>query len=142
MQFPREEAEEGGLGITPLVDVVLLLLIFFLVTTSFTEPRMALELPEAASGEASTEQPILTVTLGEDGSLRLGDEEVDLSGLATRLAELEVPEEEELELRAGDQVAHGRVVEVLDLARQAGIGRIGISVREPGSRTGSPAEAR
>ena len=63
MRFAREEEEDPGLGITPLVDVVLLLLIFYVVTTSFVKPSLDVMLPEAESGAASSEPAPMVVTI-------------------------------------------------------------------------------
>ncbi len=126
MRFARVEDEEAGLGLAPLIDVVLLLLIFFLVTTSFTEPRLGIELPESKSAEAPG-RATWQVTLAADGTTLLDGEKIDSSGLEDAF-ERAADDEAELELRADKSVEHGRVVEVLGLARSQGVTRIGIAV--------------
>lgn len=125
MRFHAPPVEESGVGITPLVDVVLLLLIFFIVTTSFSEPRIALELPEAVTGAPEDERERLRVTLESDGALLVDGSASDVAGLAAALAAGAV---EGLELRADREVPHGRVVEVLDLSRQHGVVDVSIAV--------------
>lgn len=135
MRIARPEDEEASLGLAPLIDVVLLLLIFFLVTSSFATPRVPLELPPAQTGEAPGPAG-LTVTLSEDGGLRIDDRQASLSELEQALDAVAGPEAELL-LRADRQVPHGRVVEVLDLARRHAVEQIGIAV-SPGGAGSSP----
>lgn len=121
--------EEAELGLAPLIDVVLLLLIFFLVTTSFATPRIPLELPGASSGEPPKAAK-LSVVLTADGGLFLDEEPVDLETLGVRFGAAEP--DTDLELRADEAVPHGRVVGVLDRARENGI--VDIAVAVAGSR--------
>ena len=125
MRFATRTQEGATLGLAPLIDVVLLLLIFFVVTTSFTEPRMQLELPGA---ESATPQPpaTLVVSIGADGALQVDGEDADRAALAERLAEASAADGE-LEIRADRATPHGNVVEVLDAAQKVGLTRIGIA---------------
>lgn len=132
MRFAREEEEDPGLGITPLVDVVLLLLIFYVVTTSFVKPSLDVMLPEAESGAPSSEPAPMVVTITAGGEIRTEGKVVDLDELGARLADL-AEDERRVELRADDGVRHGRVVEVLDVARRNGVLDVGIAVDRPPS---------
>lgn len=125
MRFHAPPLEDSGLGITPLVDVVLLLLIFFIVTTSFSEPRIALELPDAVTGAPEDPRERLRVTLRSDGGLLVDGSASDAEGLTAALAAGGV---DGLELRADREVPHGRVVEVLDLSREHGVADVSIAV--------------
>ncbi len=128
MKLPMEEVEEAQLGLAPMLDVVLLLLIFFLVTTSFTAPRMDLELPEALTGEVAT-PGLFLVSIGADGALELDGDPVEMEALADRLAVgAKESDDTELVVRADAAVDHGRVVEVLDVARREGLTQVGIEV--------------
>lgn len=142
MRFARHADEEAGIGLAPLIDVVLLLLIFFLVTTSFREPQLPLSLPRAATGEAGGPERVV-VSLGEDGALRVDGRPMDLQGLDAYLAESLEAGPPALELRADEEVLHGRVVEVLDLARRRGVETLGIAVRagEVGEAGAGPPES-
>ena len=126
MRIARPEEEEASLGLAPLIDVVLLLLIFFLVTSSFAKPRIPLDLPPAETGEAP-EPPSFVITLTLDGGLLIGEEPASLDALGTTLAAEGGPETELL-LRADEQVPHVRVVEVLDLARRHDVENVSIAV--------------
>jgi len=140
VRFARAQDEEAGIGLAPLVDVVLLLLIFFLVTTSFREPEIPLSLPRATTGEASGPERVV-VSLAENGALRVDGRPVDLEALDAYLTERAGGDAAggfALEVRADQAVRHGRVVEVLDLARRRGVERLGIAVRA-GEASGAPA---
>lgn len=126
MRWTRHAEEEASLGLAPLIDVVLLLLIFFLVASSFVQPRLPLDLPEASTGEAPGPES-LVVSLTEDGELRLGEEATQVEALA-RALEHQAGPETQLLIRADERVPHGRVVEVLDVARGIELGGIGIAV--------------
>lgn len=128
MRLAAPEVEEAQLGLAPLLDVVLLLLIFFLVTTSFTAPRIGLELPQATTGAVAPASP-LVVEIDARGGIHLDGNAVEADALGGRLAqEREADPGVELVLRAAAAVEHGRVVEVLDVARSRGITHVGIEV--------------
>lgn len=128
MKLEAEAVEEANLGLAPLLDVVLLLLIFFLVTTSFTAPRLDLELPEAVTG-AIAGPPQQVVEITADGSLRLDGEPTDLEALGAHFAaSAEADELAEMVIRAADATRHGQVIEILDLARSHGLTHVGIEV--------------
>jgi len=139
MRFARPEDDDAGIGLAPLIDVVLLLLIFFLVTTSFREPELPLSLPRATTGEAAGPERVV-VSLAANGELRVDGRAVDLEALGVYLEErvgADAAERFALEIRADQDVRHGRVVEVLDLARRRGVERLGIAVRS-GEAPGAP----
>jgi len=127
VRISRGEIEEADLGLAPLIDVVLLLLIFFLVTTSFAAPRIPLELPGAASAEAPRPAE-LTVVLTAGSGLYLDETPVTLEELDLALDPL--APDTALELRADAAVTHGRVIRVLDLAREHGLTELGVAVTD------------
>lgn len=127
MRFSKPAVEAPGPNIAPLLDVVLLLLIFFVVTSSFAEREIALELPEAGATERAAERA-LVVNVRADGRVVVDDEETTLEQLETRLART-AEEEGSLEIRADAATAHGDVVAVLDRARRAGVLSVGIATQ-------------
>ena len=131
MHWPRAvEQEAGTLGLTPLVDVVFLLLIFFVVTTSFSETRLALVLPSAETAQSTQDAALLVVSLAPDGGLRVDGEELAWEALDARIAAAAADEIEGIEIRADESVAHGRVVEVLDRARSHDIVDVEITTQK------------
>lgn len=120
------------LNITSLIDVLFLLLIFLMVSSTFLEhPAIELELPQA-----STSEPVkvdsLRLAIPEDGRLILEGEEVEPAALRARLREAAGENPELLLILEADRGAdYGRVVEALDAAREAGVKRISAFTRKP-----------
>jgi len=109
------------IDLTPLVDVVFLLLIFFMVSTTFREDQgLELRLP-AASGTPTAESAELRVSVAADGSLRFEGRALDIAELErqARVA-LEASSERLVVVEADRSVEHGRVVAVMDVLRRAG----------------------
>ena len=124
--------EEANLGLTPLVDVVFLLLIFFVVATSFNEPQLALELPGAENAESvSVERDAIQVTITPEEELLVDGDALPWEELEAELAARAEGAEPLLELRAAAAAPHGRVVEVLDRARANGLTEVSIAVHAP-----------
>jgi len=115
-------------NVTSLIDVLFLLLIFFMVSSTFLEqPGMKLELPSAQSADISQLKSYVLYVF-QDGRMRLNEREVTLENLGEAL-ESAVPEmaESSLSLFADKNVPHGKVVKVMDLARQAGVRKLVIA---------------
>ena len=114
----------------PLVDVVFLLVIFFAVSTTFLETAgLELELPSSTS-TAQREPKEITVFLEADGSVTLGNERLSPKDLGPRLrAELEEAERKIVVLRADTKTAHGDVVKIMDLIRDAGAEGLTVAAR-------------
>jgi len=113
------------ISITSLIDVVLLLLIFFMLTTSFVEqPGMKLDLPETESttGESTDE---LTVTISTEGEIYLGKEMIKLENLKEALQKYkEEKDTSSLVIKADKTTPHGIVVQVMDIAKISGLEKL------------------
>ncbi len=123
MQFRRRTRKRVLINITSLIDILFLLIIFFVVTSTFLEqPGMRLDLPSAESAETQTIGE-LVIDLEAGGRIQLGGEEVRLAGLMAALeTHLAAPGTSPvLVIRADRAVEHGRVVQVMDYARRAGV---------------------
>lgn len=128
MLLARPTPKPAQIGLSPLIDVVFLLLIFFVVTTSFRTPELPIDLPEA-DGEASSATQPLVVSLDADGRASVDGEPVDEAELETRFARADP---EAILVRADGAAAHRDVVRVLDASRRAGIANVGLAV-DPGA---------
>lgn len=122
---------ESEINVTPLIDVVLVLLIIFMVVVPTAEQRFKLTLPETEEMEMEEEPPAdvqpLLVKLHEDGSIDLNGERVDVTTLGERLgAALRHRKEKVAFFDAEDGANFGQAVEVMDLCRSAGARHIGI----------------
>jgi biopolymer transport protein ExbD len=126
VQFNKPIVAETPTTIAPLLDVVLLLLIFFMVTTSFAERQIPLELPSAESGSQLPSEPLI-VNVDAEGRYSVEEEILTDEALAARFQAL-AREEGQLEIRADTTARHGAVVRLLDLAKQSRLGRVGIAV--------------
>ncbi|WP_300661357.1 biopolymer transporter ExbD [Hydrogenophaga sp.] len=134
MSFGRLEKPVGHkpmseINVTPLVDVMLVLLIIFIIAAPFMADRLALELPKAELPKAATPaQPGPSVSLSVDGQGRMqwNGEAVDDASLRQRLLEAAQRDPAtELQLRADASVPYGRVVALIGMAQSAGLSRIG-----------------
>jgi biopolymer transport protein TolR len=119
------------MNVTPLVDVVLVLLIIFMVTTPLLTRGLDVELPRAGTGDVK-EAPAVTLVLTRDGRLLLDEREVTLSDLPARLRALGGPDGLDVVYFRGDRgVAYGAVVEVMDAMKAAGVRQLGMITERP-----------
>jgi biopolymer transport protein ExbD len=127
IDFGEQVAERRALDLTPMLDVIFLLLVFFLLTSIFARPLLELELPQAASGRAASE-PEISLTILPDETLVLNDRLVSWGELPVVLEGLLAARkgERQVSLRSDRGVPFGRVVEVMDLAKRAGAENIAV----------------
>jgi biopolymer transport protein ExbD len=111
--------------ITPLIDIVFMLLIYFLLTTNFmVDEGIKIKLPQARAAAPQTEETI-TVTVDSRGRAFMGEEEVSLDRLFDRLKEkLGAGEDNLVVVRADRSVVLNKAVKVMDIAKAAGAGRL------------------
>jgi biopolymer transport protein ExbD len=120
-----------GINVTPLVDIVLVLLVVFIVTAKMVvQPAVPLDLPTAKTGEEL--QTIFAVTLPADGSLLVDGERVAEDAFLAR-AKAALADEPELRavIQADGDVPHRRVIGVLDRLKEAGIARVAFGTSWP-----------
>ena len=136
MAFGRLERTQGDppisdINVTPLVDVMLVLVVIFIITAPLLASSIRLDLPKAEGTQAAEAQRFLTVVLDKEGRAFLNDRPVDAAALAAELAAAAKQNPDtEIQLRADSAVPYGRVVEVMGVAHKAGLTRIGF-VAEP-----------
>jgi biopolymer transport protein ExbD len=134
-----------GINVTPLVDVVLVLLIIFMVTAKLIVSKsVPLDLPKAASG--SDIQTVFSIVLAADGSTQIDSKSVPNDDAILGQAKAARDKNPELRaiIKADSAVPHGRVIHVLDLLKQAQVAKIafGVSPVAPGvPGTGAPVPA-
>ncbi|MEI6239077.1 MAG: biopolymer transporter ExbD [Planctomycetia bacterium] len=127
--------EEPAPNLAPMIDVVLVLTIFFMCATKFSgdERKFDLELPQVGAAAAVTGSRPEIVEVDETGGLRLAGEEVTLGDLSARLATLRADRPEMAVLiRGANAVSHGRMAEVYEACRVADVRHVGISVQVRG----------
>ncbi len=123
------------INLTSLIDVMFLLLIFFMVTSTFkNQPAINLVLPRSATASETVDTPTV-LYLTAEGDVYLNDTPVAKDELSRRLTELRnSSDEDRMVLRADKDAAHGDVVELIDLIKQSGFVRVSLSARTPASR--------
>ncbi len=129
MNFKRDqESINPQINLTPLIDVVLMLLIFFMITTSFiAQPGFRVDLPIADSDEVPVKKEI-RVIITEDGSCYVNNQLIAADQLQETLVELKKEKDVQvLILKADRRVPHGEVVCIMEKAKLAGIPRIAIA---------------
>jgi biopolymer transport protein ExbD len=129
-----EELEEPTLNLTPMIDVVFQLLIFFMVATTFLDPERELEveLPEAESGELlAEEQDELVINVRRDGGIVLSGEAVDRERLRQVLAGAAARDPRTPVTIRGDRLVHHEsIVGVMDACGSAGLFNLSIGTLE------------
>lgn len=122
------------LDLTPLIDVVFLLLIFFMVSTTFVQDAAGLkiDLPRSDNRDAIDAKQDVSIRVAADGGVFVDEAGVTLESLREHLAAAAKKNPETMVVLEADQaVDHGRVVEVLDLARDLGLTRFAIATEAP-----------
>jgi biopolymer transport protein ExbD len=121
-----------GINVTPLVDITLVLLIIFMVTTSYiVNPAIKVDLPKAASGSDQT-KTTLALTIAKDGIVYLNGERTTDAGIVAYIGG-ELPKNADLQaiIAADKVVAHGDVIHLIDLVKRSGVHRFALNV-DPG----------
>ena len=123
--------EDGitDINVTPLVDVMLVLLIIFMVASAYiVKPSIEVDLPKAATG-GETMDTTLSVIVTTEGKLFLNGEPSTAEAIAARCREVSKTDDKAQAIIAADKAtSHGKVVEVIDLVRQNGVRRFAINI--------------
>lgn len=125
------------LELTPLIDVVFLLLIFFMVSTTFVnEPAgLQVELPRSENRDVIPDGTDVSVHLAADGRVFVEEEPVDAEDLRERLKAVALEDPKTMVvLRADEALEHGRVVQIMDLARDLGLTNFAIATERGGAQ--------
>ena len=133
MPISTQRDEQPQLNMTPMIDIVFLIIIFFMVGTKFTEleRKIGLQVPEVSDVAAMTPAPEKrVVNVYRDGQITLDRQEVSLLELVSRLSAARGQYQELGVLVRGDaESSFQQVAEVLSACKRAGIAEMGISVR-------------
>lgn len=128
MQFTASRPRRVSLDMTPLIDVVLMLVIFFMLTTTFVlAPGIKVDLPKGQAVQQTRETDNVVIIM-KDGAVFYQDERVDLATLQAALQQAQQKQPGlRLVVKADKNALHGRVVEVMDMAKHMGIERLAIA---------------
>lgn len=127
----RSFAEEGEPDMTPLIDCVFLLLIFFMVTTVFLQTKgLEVDMPADSQAQEEQQKKDINVVLDQQGEIQIGGEVVEAANLKARLKQaMEKANNDNIIIQADGECAQKHVVYVVDSARQMGVSGIAF-VRE------------
>ena len=137
MAFGRLERNPGSqpmseINMTPLIDVMLVLLVIFIITAPLMTSSLKLDLPKADGGSASNAPAFLALAIDAEGRLFLGDEAAEKAQLLQRARDAAQRDPAtEVQLRADSRVPYGRVAEVIGWLQEAGLTRIGFVTEAP-----------
>ncbi len=136
MQFRRQRKEEDTVNLTPLIDVVFLLLIFFMVSTTFTrETHLTVDLPEAVGEPGAVSQQLLEVLISAQGHYAVNGQNLINTQMDTLKSALDKASEGDrgrpLVITADANAPHQAVVRAMDAAGQLGFVHLSITTRHP-----------
>jgi len=136
VKWQRGHREDPELGITPLIDVVFLLLIFFMISTTFKDDsEITVDLPQASSVPTKEERPSFTVTIDAQGHYFVNDRRLvndaadTLRKAFARYTTQQGAAPSGVVIKADGQTSHQSVVTVMDVARRAGIVHVSLTTR-------------
>jgi biopolymer transport protein TolR len=143
MAFGRLERNPGSrpmsdINMTPLIDVMLVLLVIFMITAPLMTTSLKLDLPKTEGARPSDAPQFIAVAINEQGQVFVGDEAVTAEQLLQRAREAARRDPlTEVQLRADSRVPYGRVAELIGLVQDAGLSRVGFV-----TEAGTPAPAK
>ena len=136
MSFGRLERSSGAppmsdINMTPLIDVMLVLVVIFIITAPLLASSIRLDLPKTDAATPTVAPKFILLVVDRAGQTFVDDKPVTLPELARRLARVALQNPDtEVQLRADAALPYGRLVEVMGVAQKAGLGRLGF-VAEP-----------
>jgi biopolymer transport protein ExbD len=142
LKFRRQRADDVSINLTPLIDIVFLLLIFFMVSTTFTrETQLSIDLPEATGEPREQVEQDIEILIDEAGSFRVNGQALvdnDLRTLQAAIYRISAGDTTlPLTITADAQAAHEDVVKAMDAAGKMGFVHLSITTRKPDSEAGA-----
>ena len=148
MAFGRLERSQpntpmSDINVTPLVDVMLVLLVIFIITAPLLASSIRLDLPKTDAAKPGDPPKFVTVVVDQSGQAFFNDKPVSQTQLASELqGAAKLNPETEVQLRADTGVPYGRVVEVMGEAQKAGLNRIGFVADPAAAAPPAPAASQ
>jgi biopolymer transport protein TolR len=126
----RESTTISQINVTPLVDVMLVLLVIFMVTAPIIQQGVQVNLPQAKSGAIPGSEEHLVVTVAKNGKVYLNDNAMSLGELGQKLRAIKkIDANKQVYLRADQEVRYGTVMKTIAEIKQSGIERLGMVTR-------------
>ncbi len=122
----------SDINMTPLIDVMLVLLVIFIITAPLMSSSLKLDLPKTGAAQAGTAPLYVTVAVDASGQLFWGDAPVSVDQLSAHVkAAAQRAAGTEVQLRADQRVPYGRIAELIGLVQAGGLSRIGFVTEKP-----------
>jgi biopolymer transport protein TolR len=126
------------INVTPLVDVMLVLLIIFMVTAPLMTSGVSVDLPKTNAQQLNSDSEPLTVTIKADGSIFLQDQGVDIGDLVAKLQAIaQNNPDRRIFVRGDKDLAYGRIMEVMGTITQGGFTKVALLAEQPAGQTPS-----
>jgi biopolymer transport protein ExbD len=136
VKFKRQRVDDGGVNLTPLIDVVFLLLIFFMVSTTFTkESRLNLELPSAQGETSLQESVVLEVVVDASGHYRVNERALALHTVEALMKAMADAAQDNSDIpviiTADAKSPHQSVITAMDAAGRLGFAKLSLTTQDP-----------
>jgi biopolymer transport protein TolR len=126
----RDSTTIAQINVTPLVDVMLVLLVIFMVTAPIIQQGVQVNLPQAKAAAIPGSEQLLVVSIAKNGKIYLNDNVMTLDELGSRMRAIRANEaEKQVYVRADQDVRYGLVMKTIAELKQAGIERVGMVTR-------------
>ena len=133
----------SDINMTPLIDVMLVLLVIFIITAPLMTSSLKLDLPKTAGARPGDAPAVLNLAIDASGQLFVADEALPKAALASRIREAaQRNPQTEVQLRADRSVPYGQVAELIGLVQDAGLSRIGFVTEAAPADTPAPSPSR
>ena len=142
LQRPPGAQPMSDINMTPLIDVMLVLLVIFMITAPLMASSLRLDLPKTDAGQPSDTPQFISIALDQQGRLYFGDDVVDAATFNARVTEAARKNPQtEVQLRADQKVPYGRVAELIGMIQKAGLSRLGFVTDPAPIEAAKPASA-
>jgi len=132
LERPSRPGPMSDINMTPLIDVMLVLLVIFIITAPLMTSSLKLDLPKADSATPTTAPSFIALAIDANGTLFFGDEALARDALTQRVTlAAKANPQLEVQLRADQKVPYGQVAELIALIQKAGLNRIGFVTEAP-----------
>ena len=136
MAFSQGDSGGGGsisdINVTPLVDVMLVLLIIFMVTAPILQQGVTIDLPKVATGPLTGDEEQLVVNIARTGDVYLNDTRMTLEQLTAKLQAIAAARpDRQVYVRGDQQVPYGQVMRAMAAVRSSGLTRVGLVTEPP-----------
>ncbi len=137
-----DAAPMADINVTPMVDVMLVLLIIFMVAAPLMTTGVPVQLPKTTASKVAQAKKPLEITVDKDGNPSIAKEIFTMESIVPRLREMAAENKDQVMLVRGDRdVPYGKVMEVMGLVGQAGFSKVSLIAQSPGGAPAAPASA-